>query len=211
MFKDGDHPRHGLHQTYSSILRTLRKFTLNPSFLFLRNRVKTPLPNTTGSRRKRIFPSCGGSFTSLYFGVSAGGKGRENIGKRWKKWGKTRRVVATENSQRGTKFKEQVTSMWYDGLSWGRDAFEREDNNVEWWNPLWCFHTGFTCWLDSQPILPYPLPLPSGPFFWMWHSTHSDLWRPHHLLQSSRSAFLAVHWSSSFPKARSLADAMKPR
>lgn len=62
-------------------------------------------------------------FCFSLFRVSAGGKGRENIGGRWKKWGKTQRMVAAENSQRGTKFKEQVTSMWYDVLSWGRDAF----------------------------------------------------------------------------------------
>lgn len=73
------------------------------------------------------------------------------LGEDEKREGKLKGLVAAENSQRGTKFKEQVTSMWYNVLSWGRDAFVCVYNNVERWNPLWCFHTGFRCLLIASP------------------------------------------------------------
>lgn len=53
------------------------------------------------------------------------------LGEDEKREGKLKGLVAAENSQRGIKCKEQVTSMWFDVLSWGRDAFVRVYNNVE--------------------------------------------------------------------------------
>lgn len=73
------------------------------------------------------------------------------LGEDEKREGKLKGLVVAENSQRGPKFKEQVTSMWYDVLSWGRDAFGRVYNNIERWNPLQCFHTGFRCLLIASP------------------------------------------------------------